>query len=170
MGLMDLFAGFTSRSGEKVLTKNIKRLCHPNSQHEDRLHAAEVLLELGTDEAYYGMLKRYDMTLDKGYMDHDEKAYVKELLVGQGEAVIEPIRRFMKDSPNVNWPERILSDVLDDDDKVVTELLDIIEAERDSGDMKGPKRAKLLSLLIKYDRTPGFQRRYPPFSTTLMSR
>jgi hypothetical protein len=134
------------------------------------LHAAEVLLELGTDEAYYGMLKRYDMTLDKGYMDHDEKAYVKELLVGQGEAVIEPIRRFMKDSPNVNWPERILSDVLDDDDKVVTELLDIIEAERDSGDMKGPKRAKLLSLLIKYDRTPGFQRRYPPFSTTLMSR
>ncbi len=154
MGLKDLFAGWTSRSGDKTLAKNIARLTNQNAQHEDRLRSAEILIELDTDEAYLGLLKRYDMTLEKGYMDRDEKVYVKELLVSRGKAVVESIRTFLKQSDNVNWPERILADVLGDDSEVITILLDVLESERDAGDMKGPKRAKLLSLLLKYPPDP----------------
>jgi len=64
------------------------------------------------------------------------------------------VRQFLRQSNNVNWPERILADVLGDDSEVVTVLLDVLESERNSGDMKGPKRAKLLSLLIKYPHDP----------------
>lgn len=151
MGLKDLFAGFTSRSSEKTLSKNIARLTNQNVQHEDRLRAAEVLAEVGTDEALFGLLKRYDMTLDKGYMDLDEKVYVRDLLVEKGQLAIGSIRRFLKASDNVNWPERILSNILNDDKAVIGTLLEVIEEERDSGDMKGQKRAKLLGLLVKYE-------------------
>ena len=151
MGLKDLFTGFTSRSSEKVLAKNVARLTNQNVQHEDRLRAAEVLAELNTEEAIYGLLKRYEMTLEKGYMDQDEKVYVRDLIVDKGEAALGPIRRFLKDSDAVNWPERILSNILNDDARVVGVLLEVIEEERDSGDMKGQKRAKLLSLFTKYE-------------------
>ncbi len=154
MGLKDLFAGWSSRSSEKTLARNIARLTSQNAQHEDRLRAAEILIEMDTEEAYLGLLKRYDMTLEKGYMDRDEKSYVKELLVSRGKAVVEPVRKFLKQSNNVNWPERILADVLGDDSEVVSVLLDVLESERDAGDMKGPKRAKLLGLLIKYPPDP----------------
>lgn len=145
-----MFAGLTSRSSEKTLAKNVAKLVNQNVQHEDRLRAAEVLAEMNTDESLFGLLKRYDMTLEKGYMDQDEKVYVRDLLVEKGQAAIDPIRRFLKFSDNVNWPERILSNILNDDQAVVGTLLEVIEEERDSGDMKGPKRAKLISLLIKY--------------------
>ncbi len=154
MGLKDLFAGWSSKSSDKTLSKHIARLSSQNAQHEDRLRSAEILVEMDTEEAYLGLLKRYDMTLEKGYMDRDEKAYVKELLVSRGKAVVEPIRKFMLQSESVSWPERILSEVLGDESEVVTILLDVLEAERDAGDMKGPKRAKLLSLLLKYPKDP----------------
>ena len=46
-----------------------------------------------------GMVKAVDgidMTLEKGYMDQDEKVYVRDLLVEKGQAAIAPIRRFLK--------------------------------------------------------------------------
>lgn len=149
MGLMDML-GFGSRTGEKALAKNIAKLINQNVQHEDRLRAAEILAEMDSAEATRGLLRRYDMTLDKGYMDQDEKVYIRDLVVEKGETAIEPIQQYLMTSDNINWPERILSTILDDEERVVSILLEVIEAHRDSGDMKGPKRAKLLNLLMQY--------------------
>lgn len=151
MGLKDLFSGFTSRSSEKTVAKQVTRLTNQNVQHEDRLRAAELLSEANTEDAIYGMLRRYDMTLEKSYMDQEEKNYVKELILTKGQDAVAPILRFLKVTDNVNWPERIMSNIINDDAEVVGHLLKVIEDERDSGDMKGQKRAKLLSLLIKYE-------------------
>ncbi len=151
MGLLDLLGLGGGRSSEKAMAKNITRLTNQNVQHEDRLRAAELLAQMNTEESLFGLLKRFDMKLDKDYQDLDEKVFVRDLLVEKGQTAILPIRRFLKASDNVNWPERILSTILNDDQAVITTLLEVIDEERDSGDMKGPKRAKLLSLLVKYE-------------------
>ncbi len=136
--------------GNKALKKQAARLVNPNVQHEDRLRAADILVDMGTEDAYLALLARYDMVLEKGYMDQDEKVYVRDLLVERGEETIGAIKRFMKESINVNWPQRILSNILEDDEKVLGHVLEVLEAERDGGDMKGEKRARLLQLLIQY--------------------
>lgn len=149
MGFLD-FLGLGAGAADKAMSKHVQKLVHPYVQHEDRLRAAEVLAQIGTEEALFNLLKRYDLTLDKSYQDMDEKVYVKDLLVAKGEAAVEPIRKFLKVSENVNWPERILIYILEDDAKVLAVLLDALESTRDSGDMKGQKRARLLSLFTKY--------------------
>lgn len=154
MGLFDVFTNWNKSSNDRAVTKQISRLIHPNVQHEDRLHAADLLAENGSDEAIYGLLRRFDMTLDKGYMDQDEKTYVKELVVAKGSQAIPMVKKFIQDSTNINWPERILSDILQDDSKVMDIVLEALEAERDAGDMHGPKRARLMSLLIKCPPNP----------------
>lgn len=151
MGLGDFFARYKADREKKALMKNIRRLIHQDHQHEDRLRAAEWLSELGTPEALYGLLRRYDMSLDKGYMDQDEKTFVKDILVSKGEASIEPLEKFLRASENVSWPERILASILKDDQKVVTILLSALEAEhRDGSDMRAGKRANLLALFTRY--------------------
>lgn len=154
MGFKDFFTslagGFSSRPSDK-LSKNIARLTNQNVQHEDRLRAAEILSEIDTEESILGLLKRYDMSLEKGYMDQDEKVFVRDLVVSKSKRAVPAIKIFFKQSDNVNWPERILSHILNDDKEVISILLEIIESERDSGDMKAQKRAKLLSLLVKYE-------------------
>lgn len=151
MGLGDFFQKYKADRDKKTLMKNIRRLIHQDLQHEDRLRAAEFLAEVGTPEALYGLLRRYDMSLDKGYMDQDEKTFVHDILVAKGTAAIEPIETFLRASENVSWPERILASILKDDEKVVGVLLHVVEAERkDGSDMRAGKRANLLSLFGRY--------------------
>lgn len=150
MGLADFFAKYKADRDQKALVRNIKRLIHQDMQHEDRLQSAEFLSEVGSDEALYGLLRRYDMSLEKSYMDQDEKSYVHDLLVAKGDRVLGPIKRFLRDSENLAWPERILVSVLKDETQVVGVLLEVLEAERGGSDMRGPKRANLLGLLKRY--------------------
>ena len=151
MGLGDFFSKYKADREKKTLMKNIRRLIHQDLQHEDRLRAAEFLAEVGTEEALYGLLRRYDMSLDKNYMDQDEKTFVHDIVVSKGEAAIEPIERFLRASENVSWPERILSSILQDDDKVVEVLLEVIRVEREEGnDMRAGKRANLIDLFSRY--------------------
>lgn len=150
MGLADFFAKYKADRNQKALVRNIKRLIHQDMQHEDRLQSAEFLSEEGSDEALYGLLRRYDMSLEKSYMDQDEKSYVHDLLVAKGHRVLSPVKRFLRDSENLAWPERILVSVLKDETQVVGVLLEVLEAERGGSDMRGPKRASLLGLLKHY--------------------
>lgn len=152
MGFFDFFSG--SKGGpDKAISKHIKTLTNPYVQHEDRLRAAELLAQINTDESLFGLLKRYDITLDKSYQDMDEKVYVKDLLVSKGQAAVEPIRRYLKGSENVNWPERILTNILDDEKTVVDVILEVLESIKDSGDMKGAHRKSVISMLKKYQDT-----------------
>lgn len=152
MGLSDFFANYKAERAKKALLKNIRRLIHQDLQHEDRLRAAEFLSEVGTTEALYGLLRRYDMSLDKGYMDQDEKTYVHDILVSKGPSAVEPIKQFLAKSENVTWPERILRSILKDDGKVVELLLEVVEKEKvDGSDLRAAKRANLLSLLNGYE-------------------
>lgn len=154
MGIFDFFKGggssASSAGGDKTIAKHVAKLTNLYMQHEDRMRAAESLAQINTDEALFNLLKRYDITLDKSYLDMDEKVYVKDLMVSRGKAAVEPIRRFLKVTENVNWPERILSYIMGEESEVIGVLLDVLDSVKDSGDMKGPQRARLLSLFTKY--------------------
>lgn len=149
MGLFD-FLGLGSGSAEKTVAKHVAKLTHAYVQSEDRMRAAELLAGIGTDEALFGLLKRFDLTVDKSYQDMEEKVYVKDLLVSKGQAAIGPIQRFLKNSENPNWPERILSYILGDEALVIGVLLEVLKSPEIQGDTRGLRRARLLSLLLKY--------------------
>lgn len=152
MGIGDFFARMKVDREQKTLLKNIRRLIHQDLQHEDRLRAAEWLSEQGTPEALLGLLRRYDMSLEKGYMDQDEKTFVHDILVSKGAAALEPVEKFIRSSENVSWPERILASILKDDEKIVGVLLKALGHEREAySDMRATKRANLLSLFTRYE-------------------
>lgn len=149
MGLFD-FLGLGSGSAEKTVSKHVNKLTHAYVQSEDRMRAAELLAAMGTEEALFGLLKRFDLTVDKSYQDMEEKVYVKDLLVSKGQTAVAPIQRFMKNSENPSWPERILSYILADDEAVISVLLEVLKSPEIQGDTRGLRRARLLSLLLKY--------------------
>ena len=71
MGLLDIF-NKEARS-ERAREKNIQRALNKYAQSADRWKALEALREDGSDEALYGLLRRFGMMYDKTIDDEQEK-------------------------------------------------------------------------------------------------
>ena len=69
MGLLDLFS--KDKRDERARTKNIERAVNKHAQSLDRMKALEALANDGSDEALYGLLRRFGMAVPQ---DHRGRA------------------------------------------------------------------------------------------------
>ena len=95
-------------SKEKSLQKTIAKATNKLSQQVDRWGALEKLREDGTEEALFGLCKRFSITSMKGVEDEQEKAWVVDTLVEAGGASIQPLVRYMKSAEQLSFPLRVL--------------------------------------------------------------
>ena len=102
--------GLFGFGGSKV-DKHVKKLTNAWVQTVERKRAAELLADMGTDEALYGLLKRFTFRTEASIVDEDEKRLVFELVVGAGEAAIAPIERFVSEHDAVYWPLKALGEL-----------------------------------------------------------
>ena len=132
-------------SKERSLQKTIEKATNKLAQQPDRWGALEKLREDGSDEALFGLCKRFGVTSMKGVEDEQEKNWVVDVLaelgssypaaaVGQTEAqreegkkknrerVVSALKRFMKSSEELSpaFPLRVLGRVADHDTVVAT--------------------------------------------------
>src|SRR3954471_9282900 len=95
-------------SKERGLQKTIEKATNKLSQQVDRWGALEKLREDGTDEALFGLCKRFGITSMKGVEDEQEKSWVVDTLVAVGPAALIPLRRYMKNAEQLAFPLRVV--------------------------------------------------------------
>ncbi|MBV8758664.1 MAG: hypothetical protein JO257_15365 [Deltaproteobacteria bacterium] len=150
-------------SKERALQKTIEKATNKLAQQQDRWSALERLREDGSEEALYGLTKRFGITSLKGVEDEQEKNWVVDVLVEKGNAypaavtgqtteqrdagrkqnqerVLAALVRFIKSSTelSLSYPLRVVEKVADHD-KVI-ELVDSILESEPPGYARFPER------------------------------
>jgi len=112
-------------SKERSLQKTIEKATNKLAQQPDRWGALEKLRDDGSEEALYGLCKRFGVTSMKGVEDEQEKHWVVDVLVEKGGASMTPVTRYMKSSDQLSFPLRVLERIADHDQiiKIVDEIL-----------------------------------------------
>ena len=115
-------------SKEKSLQKTIDKAINKLAQQPDRWAALEKLREDASDEALYGLCKRFGVTSMKGVEDEQEKHWVVDVLVEKGGASWTPLTRYMKTADQLSFPLRVLERI-GDHDKIIKVIDDILASE-----------------------------------------
>lgn len=140
-------------SKERALQKTIEKATNKLAQQQDRWAALERLREEGSEEALYGLTRRFGITSLKGVEDEQEKSWVVDVLVEKGNAypaaepgqtteqreagrkqnqerVLAALVRFIKSSSelSLSYPLRVIEKVADHD-KVIALVDQILESE-----------------------------------------
>jgi len=134
-------------SKERALQKTIEKATNKLSQQPDRWGALEKLREDGSEEALYGMCKRWGVTSLKGVEDEQEKNWVVDVLTEKGnsyppavagqtteqreegrkknrDTVLAALVRFMKSSDEISlsYPLSVIGKIADHNN--VIEIVD----------------------------------------------
>jgi hypothetical protein len=154
MGLLDIFS--KDKRDERARAKNIQRATNKYAQSADRLKALESLAEDGSDEALYGMLRRFALMYDKTIEDEQEKEWVFETLVSKGKAAIPAVQRYLLSADSISWPLRVLDKVATKEEEMAA--IEQVIARHEPGYERDPtKKIQLLNHLatLKHDKAPG---------------
>jgi HEAT repeat protein len=151
MGLLDLFS--KDKREERSRAKNVERAVNKHAQSIDRMKALEALLNDGSTDAYYGLLRRFGMHYHKTIEDEQEKEWVFEALVAKGNATLPAVRRYMISADSISWPLRLLQKVADKNEELAA--LQEVLARHEPGYERDPtKKIQLLNHLgsLKHEK------------------
>ena len=116
-------------SKERKLQKTIEKATNKLAQQPDRWGALEALRDDGSEDALFGLCKRFGVVSMKGIEDEQEKDWVVEVLVEKGGASLEPLKRYMKGADLLAFPLRVLGQIADHD-RVLAVCDDIFKQEQ----------------------------------------
>src|SRR5690606_1045176 len=102
-------------SKERSLQKTISKATNKLAQQPDRWAALEKLRDDGSEDALFGLCKRFSVTSMKGVEDEQEKNWVVDVLVEKGSTSLPALRRYMKSADQLSFPLRVLERVADHD-------------------------------------------------------
>jgi hypothetical protein len=125
-------------SKERALQKTIEKATNKLAQQPDRWGALEKLRDDGSEDALFGLCKRFGVTSQKGIEDEQEKDWVVDTLVQKGSAALAPVRRYMKDAGQLAFPLRVMERTADHDQVIA--IADEIFASEPPGYARFPER------------------------------
>jgi hypothetical protein len=148
-------------SKERALQKTIEKATNKLAQQPDRWGALEKLRDDGSEEALFGLCRRFGITSSKGVEDEQEKNWVVDVLVEKGssyppaavgqteqgreearrknrDAVLAALVRYMKGADQLAFPLKVL-ERLGDHDQIVG-IIDGIFASEPPGYVRMPDR------------------------------
>lgn len=122
MGFLD-FLFDKEKSAERALQKHEKKLTNMYVQAPERQYVIQELREIGSPDAVWVMLQRYNENNPNTTVDIDEKELVYRTLVDMSrnsEAdVIGQVKRYVLEKEvKINWPMKVLSEILPEDDYI----------------------------------------------------
>lgn len=144
MGIFDLL----SKEGraKSALDGATKKTLNKFVQSIDREAAMEKLREIGTDEALFGLCRRFGMLYDKTIDDEREKQWVQDTLIGLGERAIGPVKRWLLQGETISQALTVLAGVAQPD-KVLEVVDELIEREEPGYARHPDKKIQMLSWL-----------------------
>lgn len=139
MGLLDFLTG----GKEQQVLRQAKRASNINAQPEDREAAARWLYADGTEPAIYGLMGRFEVSIENQMKDANEKEFAFELLVGLGAPVLEPAKVFVGRAKFIGYPLRLI-DTVGGRSELVEVLLELLDIEAGKEDYKAERKKQLL--------------------------
>jgi hypothetical protein len=112
----------------KPADKNVAKWAEAVSkraQNYDRQEALDALAKVGNADAASVLLKRFTFVIEPGITDQEERETAFRGIIAAGEAALGPIREFASKAESVQWPIRILRELLDDA-RYVEEILALL--------------------------------------------
>lgn len=105
--------GFLNKEGRerRNLERSINRVVNKYAQSADRFKAFQTLLQDGSPDAIFGLMRRFGMMYDKSIEDEQEKEWVFDALVEKGPAIIPQVERYLLAADSISWPLRLLDKV-----------------------------------------------------------
>jgi hypothetical protein len=159
MGIMDLF----SKQGrtERARASNIKGALNKYAQSADRFRNLQALRDDGSEEALYGLLRRFGMMYDKTIEDEQEKDWVFEVLAEKGITILPSLKKYMRDADSISWPLRLLDKVADRETELAA-LREVLERHEPGYERDPTKKIQLLNHLagLKDKRVPALAAPY----------
>ncbi len=125
-------------SKERALQKTIEKGINKLAQQPDRMGALQALSDDGSDEAIYGLCKRFGVTSMKGVEDEYEKTWVGDVLVSKGPVALPPLVRYMKTADQLAHPLKVVERLAGHDKAI--EIVDEILATEKPGYVRMPDR------------------------------
>lgn len=122
MGLFDLFKSKGSQKTSSPAAKWAEAAGNKRAQAYDRQEAIQELSRLATADAVEALLRRFTFATDPTITDQEEKQLAFEGILKAGKDAIEPVRAFAAKAEGLNWPMRILKELLEEEE-LVDELL-----------------------------------------------
>ena len=144
MGFLDLF----SKQGrtERARAGNIKGAVNKYDQSADRFRNLQALRDDGSEEALYGLLRRFGMMYDKTIEDEQEKDWVFEVLAEKGITILPSLKKYMREADSISWPLRLLDKVADREVELAT-IQEILERHEPGYERDPTKKIQLLTHL-----------------------
>jgi HEAT repeat protein len=152
MGLFDLLS--KDKRNERALSKNVSQAVNKYAQSADRMKALEALADDGSDDALYGLLRRFGLMYDKSIEDEQEKEWVFETLVGKGRSALPAVKKYLFSAESISWPLRVLDKVAANTDEEIAFLEAVLERHEPGYERDPTKKMQLLSHLgsLKHPR------------------
>jgi hypothetical protein len=144
MSLFDLL----SKEGraKDALKRNLARTLNKHAQSPDRFAAMEKLRDVGSEDALYGLARRFSFVYDKGIEDEQEKEWVHDTLVAAGDKAVEAVRRYALETESLAHPLRVLEKIAAP--PRMLEIADELLAREEPGYTRDPsKKVQLLTWL-----------------------
>jgi HEAT repeat protein len=148
MAVSDLFKNLFKKEGRehRAREKNMSRAVNKYAQSPDRLKALQSLRDDGSDEALYGLMRRFGMMYDKTIEDEQEKDWVFEVLVEKGASILPALKRYLFSAESISWPLRLLDKVANKEQELA--VLKEVLARHEPGYERDPtKKIQLLNHL-----------------------
>ena len=153
MGILDIF----SKQGrvDRARAGHLKGALNKYAQSGDRFRDLQALRDDGSDEAIYGLLKRFGMMYDKSIEDEQEKDWVFETLAGKGISILPALKRYLGAAESISWPLRLLDKIADRETELAA-LKDILARHEPGYERDPTKKIQLLNHLagLKDKRVP----------------
>jgi HEAT repeat protein len=136
-----------SREGREAarIRRAAKTLTERYAQPEPRMDAAERLVRIGTPEAIYQLARRFTITSGNLEQDDQEKRWVRDLLVEQGDRAAGPLRRYLKGHDEITWAMDALSTLLTAEE-LAAFLFEVLQ-DGDPVAIRGSKAVQVLDFL-----------------------
>lgn len=159
MGLMDFFD--KDKKEERRYARLAKQITEMYGQASERAYVIEQLREMQTPEAIRVLLLRFGESSQNTTVDIDEKERVYDILVELGRDprvdVVGIIRNHLiKTDERVNWPMKVLSDLLEYDEFV--DFLRSLLAECTTEYKQNPEKKQELILRAQELKSPELAR------------
>jgi hypothetical protein len=139
MGLFDLLS--KDKRDERARSKNIQQAVNKYAQSLDRMKALEALADDGSEEALYGLLKRFGMMYDKSIEDEQEKEWVFDTLVTKARSAIPPVKKYLFAAESISWPLRVLDKIALNTDEEIAILQEVLERHEPATSATPPRRS-----------------------------
>ena len=140
-----------SREGREAarIRRAAKTLTERYAQPEPRMDAADRLVRIGTPEAIYQLARRFTVTSGNLEQDDQEKRWVRDLLIEQGDRAADPLRRYLRGHDDITWAMDALSKLLPAD--ALAEFLFEVLQDGDAVAIRGPKAVQIIDFLAGLD-------------------